>query len=52
MEARLLGRLSLVFEGGPNESRLMLAAFAASPTDETEVDACDARFLTETEPGR
>ena len=52
MEARLLGRLLLVFEGAPNESRLMLAAFAASPTAETEVDACDARFLTETEPGR
>jgi hypothetical protein len=52
MEARLVGRLSLVIEGAPNESRLMLPPFAASPTDETEVDACDARFLTETEPGR
>lgn len=52
MEARLLGRLLLVFEGAPNESRLMPPGFAASPTDEAEVDACDARFLTETEPGR
>jgi hypothetical protein len=56
MDVRLLGRLLLAFEGTPKESRLTPPPppppFAPSPTEEAEVDACDARFLTETEVGR
>jgi len=56
MDARLPGRLLLVFDGTPvgtpNESRLTPVLFAPSPTEEAEVEACDARFLTETDPGR
>lgn len=52
MDARLLGRLVLAFEGTPKERRLTAPPFAPSPTEEAEVDACDARFLTETEVGR
>ena len=56
MDARLPGRLLLVFDGTPvgtpNESRLTPMLFAPSPTEETEVEACDARFLTETVPGK
>lgn len=53
MDARLSGRPLLVFDGTPNESRLTPGPpFAPSPTEEAEVEACDARFLTETDPGR
>jgi hypothetical protein len=56
IDARLPGRLLLVvdgtFDGTPNESRLTPVLFAPSPTEEAEVEACDARFLTETDPGR
>lgn len=62
MDARLPGRLLVAFDGTldgtpdgtPNESRLtpVLFAFAFSPTEEAEVDACDARFLTDTDPGK
>ena len=52
MDARLLGRLVLVFEGTPNESRPTAPPVAGSPTEEAEVEACDARFLTETDVGR
>lgn len=53
MDARLLGRLLLAFDGTPNDSRPLPPPFGMlSPTEEAEVDVCDARFLTETEPGR
>jgi hypothetical protein len=51
-DARLLGRLLLAFEGTPNESRPTPPPLAMSCTEEAEVEACDARFLTETEVGR
>lgn len=50
-DARLLGRLVLAFDGTPNESRLM-PPLAISWTEDAEVEACDARFLTATELGR
>lgn len=52
IEARLLGRLLVAFEGTPNESRLTPPAVTPSPTEDAEVEACDARFLTETVVGR
>lgn len=52
IEARLLGRLLLALDGTPNESRPLPPPVATSPTEEADVDACDARFLTETEVGR